>query len=143
MQHLLKLIALMCAAITLLCVGARVVGHAWQESDALPDLDTCDGVPCYMGIVLNATTAEEAKRIFVSRPDLSLIPPGHGAQAAEGPLDRIATFTSATGTIFEFYLKIRAGFLTVGNLIRDLGVPCAVYTIGMANGSPKIVVLSF
>jgi len=43
----------------------------------------------------------------------------------------------------RYYLKIRAGFLTVGSLIRDLGVPCAVYTIGMANASPKIVVLSF
>jgi hypothetical protein len=96
--------------------------------DFIPGLSKCDGVPCYMGIVLNKTTWEEAKQSVGNKPGFNTTPQFKGWIVTEGPVEYVNTFFDQD-IIFEVDLFPRDGSLMAYGLLIDPGIPCAVYAI--------------
>jgi hypothetical protein len=126
MKRLLRTMLICCILSTLLCSGAVLIGRSQPMPEFLPNLSTCDGVPCYMGVVLNKTTLEQVDRIF-SKPGISGLA-SLGMEITNGPVEYINFFSTNNdkSIIVTMTLQIREGALSAYRIITDMGVPCAV-----------------
>jgi hypothetical protein len=126
MKRLLRTVLISCIVSALLCSGAVLVGRSQPMPEFLPELGMCDGVPCYLGVVLNKTTLEQVSGIF-SQPGIST-PTSLTIAVANGRVERIDFFSTnyEKSIIVVMTLNIREGMLPAYRLFTDAGVPCAV-----------------
>src|SRR5215212_7485401 len=141
MRRFLRTVLISCVISALLCVGAVLIGRSQPLPEFLPELGICSGIPCYMGIVLNKTTWEEAERIFSKTAGFTLNSEFTGADIANGPVARIITYSDGE-KIYQIVLGIREGTFAAYRLLTDLGVPCAVFPY-WAGPTRHIIVLFY
>ena len=144
----MRFAALDTAIFALLCGTAIILGQS-QPVATPPGLELCDGMPCYMGIVLNKTTGAEAKRIFSKTPGYTLSTYHDGADVSVGYFQHIVIFSN-NGPVFEIdltrrNLTNRDNALSVGLVFNVLGAPCAIYSLPANSDlqNPHLVVLHY
>ena len=128
-MQLIRLVFIVWLLIVALVAGAELVGRSQPEPLDLTPLSVCDGQPCYLGMVLETTSWEEAKDILNSKPGFTLNSSFRGADVSNGPVRTASIFSRENGVIFEIDLAMREAALPVANMLAQLGPPCAVYPL--------------
>ena len=148
MKRLILFASLVSTIFVLLCGAAILLGKS-QPVSIPPSLEFCDGMPCYMGIVLNRTTGDEAKRIFSNTPGYTLSAYHDGADVSVGYFQHVVIFSN-NGPGFEIDLTdadptIADNVLSVGMALNVLGTPCAIYSLPASAVYPNryLVVLHY
>jgi hypothetical protein len=136
MSHFFRLLAV-CLGITLLsCIGAVMVGRAQPQPQLSPNVRRCAGIPCYMDIVLGQTTWPEAQTIINATPGWNLYAGSHSAFEVNQPIDHVYSmyvFPAANDLVQEIDLAVTPATVTAGDVIAQLGKPCAVISRGLSD----------
>jgi hypothetical protein len=121
MKYFFRVVVIFCVVMLLLCGGAVALGRTQPTKDLIPGFDTCDGVPCYWGIIPGKTTETEADTIIRGIPGFHVVVP-------------LRTYTiSDTQILFSetpdntiALIDVHPQNLTVQDVIAALGYPCEV-----------------
>lgn len=112
------------------CGSIEIAGHQSDNTDIIPDLGTCEGMACYLGIVPGRTMVIEARKrirenaqLVVSEPDLNF------AYRTARPYERVQLLPldQAIGSIELAWLN--GMYINAGELVLQFGPPCAVSTL--------------
>jgi hypothetical protein len=144
MKRLLTAISLIAGVLLVLCTSAILIGGTQPTPNYLPELNRCEGAPCYMGIELDKTTSEEANQIFNSTPGFTLNPDSGSVYVTDGPVEGVVFYHGQdTPFIIDLEVSFRHGMnVPVYLLLTDLGVPCAIYT-AFDPSRPRLAILSY
>jgi hypothetical protein len=129
-----------CAILALLCFSAMLIGRI-QPQPQIPSLNLCGARPCYLGIIVGDTTWDEARQI-ISAQGLALETNTlRGAKGKTGPFDYIRMYPNVQGVVIDMALSAHQPIAPVGDIINQLGAPCAVYSL--ADSSGNLLILSY
>ena len=137
MLHFCRLLGV-CLCLTLFgCISAVIIGRAQPEQPLSPNVRRCgSGIPCYMDIVLGQTTWAEAQAIINTTPGWNLYAGSHSAFETNQPVDHVYSmyvFPAANDLVQEIDLALAPSTVTAGDMIAQLGKPCAVISRGLSD----------
>jgi hypothetical protein len=149
MKRLILFTSITHVIFALLCGTAILFGKS-QPQPIAQSLDFCDGMPCYMGLVLNHTTEDEAKRVLSRLPSAIFLESHYFARPSTGYFQSVDVL-SHDGVVIEIVLAHTDSTisddtsLSAGLVLNALGAPCAVYSLAASSDyqNPHLVVLSY
>ncbi len=112
----------------LLCAGAMLIGRSNSvQPELFQYLKTCDGQPCYLGVVPGKTSWNDAVEIF-ENAHISFDPMTNFAFEPLGFRGNalILDTPGDEAVLDEVDLTMHSSSVTIGSLIDHFGLPCAV-----------------
>lgn len=109
-----------------LCSSAIVIGRLQPEQSFMPELQWCDGIPCYMGIILGKTTTDEFAKMVENRSGTSKLNGGGTEYSLTGPIQVMRFVTGMDNTIRRIVLDADGLQINAAILIAHWGSPCAI-----------------
>lgn len=137
MTPLLRVTLLCSSVLGLLICGSVLIGHAQAKPEFFGYLRRCDGQPCYFGMVPGQTRWTNVQIRFEIITELRGETEIYLAYAPPGFMGTLRFFASGDGLLREVDLRFHTTGLKVGDLIAEMGEPCAV---GMTTRGLPVVV---
>jgi hypothetical protein len=126
MKPLIRVTLLCFVTLGLLIWGSVLIGHAQPRPEFFGALGRCEGLPCYVGIVPGQTRWADVQTRFEIVTELRGDNHMYLAYAPPGFSGTLRFFPSGDGLLREVDLRFSTTGLKIGDLIAEMGVPCAV-----------------
>lgn len=136
MKRFALTILLACTVFALLIFSSVLIGRAQERPDFLSYLGRCDGLPCYVGIVPGQTLWADVQARFEIITELRGDNEIYLSYAPPGFSGTLRFYPSGSGSIREVDLRFHTTRLTLGDLVAEMGEPCAV---AMTRGLPAVL----
>jgi hypothetical protein len=126
MKPLIRVTLLCFVILGLLIGGSVLVGQAQARPEFFRYLGSCAGAPCYVGIVPGQTRWTEIEARFEIVTDLRGDNLMYLAYAPPGFAGTLRFYPTGNGSIREVDLRFHTTWLKLGDIVAEMGTPCAV-----------------
>ncbi len=110
----------------LLCAAAILIGQQQETPEFFRYLRKCDVLPCYLCIVPVKTTWDDTNTLLENTSGMSYDSSSGITYEPPGYLGTMQIFPGENGLISELDLVFHDTNLNIGQIITELGSPCAL-----------------